>query len=105
MDNRQLRRSLVTGALLGVLCIIGAGLRLGYAGHGLYLAALWYNRLIMGFLIGLTTMKPGLTGLIKGALLGTMVSLAFYLSTGMTDHASFLAGTVYGVIIVAVARP
>ena len=37
--------------------------------------------------------------------LGLIVSLAFYLSTGMNDHASFLAGIVYGVIIVAVARP
>jgi len=33
-----------------------------------------------------------------------MVSLAFYLSTGMTDRISFFAGIIYGVIIVAVAR-
>jgi hypothetical protein len=58
----------------------------------------------MGVLIGLTKMKTGIEGLIKGGSLGLMVSLAFYLSTGMTDLISFFAGILYGVIIVAVAR-
>jgi hypothetical protein len=40
----------------------------------------------------------------NGAVLGLLVSLAFYLSTGMTDLVSFLAGIVYGVIIVGVTR-
>ena len=102
--TKKLKVSIITGALLGIICIIGGGIRMGYSGNGLYLFALWYNRLIMGILIGLTTMKPGLNGLIRGAYLGFIVSLAFYLSTGMNDLVSFLAGIVYGVIIVAVAR-
>lgn len=104
MIDKKLKVSIITGALLGVICIIGGGIRMGYSGNGLYLFALWYNRLIMGFLIGLTQMKPGLNGLFKGGFLGLIVSLAFYLSTGMNDHISFLAGIIYGFIIVAVAR-
>ena len=104
MKNKKLKVSIISGALLGIICIIGGGIRMGYSGNGLYLFALWYNRLIMGVLIGLTKMEPGMSGLIKGGNLGLMVSLAFYLSTGMTDRISFFAGIIYGVIIVAVAR-
>ncbi|MFP4020772.1 MAG: hypothetical protein ACLFUK_04125 [Halanaerobium sp.] len=104
MKDKKLKVSIITGALLGVICIIGGGIRMGFSDNGVYLFALWYNRLIMGVLIGLTEMKPGIDGLIKGANLGLMVSLAFYLSTGLTDHISFFAGIVYGIIIVAAAR-
>lgn len=102
--TKKLKVSIISGALLGIICIIGGGIRMGYSGNGLYLFALWYNRLIMGILIGSTKMKPGFNGLLKGGFLGLIVSLAFYLSTGITDHVSFLAGIIYGVIIVAVAR-
>ncbi|TDO92031.1 hypothetical protein DFR79_10857 [Halanaerobium saccharolyticum] len=102
--TKKLKVSIITGALLGIICIIGGGIRMGYSGSGLYLFALWYNRLIMGILIGLTKMKPGVNGLIRGGFFGFIVSLAFYLSTGMTDLISFLAGIIYGVIIVAAAR-
>lgn len=104
MKAKKLKVSIITGGVLGIICIIGGGIRMGFSGNELYLFALWYNRLIMGILIGLTEMKPGIDGLIKGANLGLMVSLAFYLSTGMTDRVSFFAGIIYGIIIVAVAR-
>lgn len=102
--DKKLRVSIISGALLGIICIIGGSIRMGFNGNELYLFALWYNRLIMGILIGLTKMDPGSKGLIKGGALGLLVSLAFFLSTGMNDLVSFLAGIVYGVIIVAVAR-
>lgn len=99
MIDKKLKISIITGSLLGIICII-----MGFANNGLYLFALWYNRLIMGILIGLTKIKAGSKGLIKGAVLGALVSFAFYLSTGMTDLISFLAGIVYGVIIILVVR-
>lgn len=102
--NKKLTFSIISGSLLGIICIIGGGIRMGFSGNGLYLFALWYNRLIMGILIGLTKMNPGISGLVKGGFLGLIVSFAFFLSTGMNDVISFLAGIVYGVIIVAVAR-
>jgi hypothetical protein len=104
MLNKKLKVSIISGALLGIICIIGGSIRMGFTGNELYLFALWYNRLIMGVLIGLTKIEAGSPGLIKGGLLGLMVSLAFYLSTGMTDLISFLAGIVYGVIIAAAVR-
>ena len=104
MIDKKFKVSLISGALLGVICIIGGGIRMGFSGSGLYLFALWYNRIIMGILIGLTKVEPGVKGLLKGGFLGLIVSLAFYLSTGMNDHISFLAGIVYGVIIAAAAR-
>jgi len=102
--NKKFTISIITGALLGVICIIGGGIRMGFSGNGLQLFALWYNRVIMGILIGLTKMTPGSSSLLKGGFYGLLVSLAYYLSTGMNDLVSFLAGIVYGVIIVAVAR-
>ncbi len=102
--EKKLRVSIISGALLGIICIIGGSIRMGFSGNELYLFALWYNRVIMGILIGLTKMGSGNKALIKGGALGLLVSLAFFLSTGMNDLVSFLAGIVYGVIIVAVAR-
>ncbi|MFN2364513.1 MAG: hypothetical protein ABR596_09445 [Halarsenatibacteraceae bacterium] len=102
--EKKLRVSIISGALLGIICIIGGSIRMGFSGNELYLFALWYNRLIMGILIGLTKMGSGSKALVKGGALGLLVSLAFFLSTGMNDVVSFLAGIVYGVIIVAVAR-
>ena len=102
--NKKLKVSIISGSLLGIICIIGGGIRMGFSGNALHLFALWYNRLIMGILIGLTKMDSGITGLVKGGFLGLIVSFAFFLSTGMNDLISFLAGIVYGVIIVAVTR-
>lgn len=101
--TKKLRVSIITGSVLGIICIIGGSIRMGFSGNQLYLFALWYNRLIMGILIGSTNLNTGINNLIKGGFLGLLVSLAFYLSTGMNDHISFLAGIVYGVIIAAVA--
>ncbi len=97
--NRKFTASVISGGLLGIICIIGGGIRMGWSGNGLYLFALWYNRLLMGAVIGLAKIPSGRNGLITGAVLGLFVSLAFYLSTGMTDLISFLAGIVYGIII------
>jgi hypothetical protein len=37
--------------------------------------------------------------LLRGAILGLLVSFAFYSSTGFQDHISFIAGIVYGAIL------
>lgn len=91
--------SLLTGGLLGVLCVIGIGSRLGFADQ-IFLFSAWYNRLLMGLVIGLSAelgfmRKSGL----RGALLGTVVSLAWFLSTGLADATGFVAGIAYGIII------
>ena len=92
--------SLITGAILGVVCIIGASVRSGYESETYWLFALWYNRLLMGLVVGMPWSNTGLTkAIIRGAILGLLVSFAFYSATGFEDIVSFLAGIIYGMII------
>lgn len=95
--------ALGAGAGLGVICIIGASVRMGWSGNQLLILSLWYNRLVMGLLIGLAGDFKLVQGesnwLLRGALLGLIVSAAYFLTAGAGDWVSFLAGVVYGVII------
>lgn len=107
MDSRRIIIATVTGALLGVLCIAGVGYRLGFAGNWGFLFATWYNRVLMGFLIGIASgfeiVKSRKNVYLRGALIGTLVSAAIFLSTSFRDPISFFAGIAYGVIIDYVA--
>lgn len=100
MYNRRMVVSLAAGALLGVVCIVGASVRSGFGLEATYLFAFWYNRLLMGFVIGLLNSRPGLpVVLYRGALIGLLVSFAFYSAIGFGDPVGFIAGIIYGVII------
>ena len=106
--TKRLLIALGLGALLGGLCIVGVGNRVGFAGNGWFLFSIWYNRLLMGLLIGLageiTLLRARKANIVlRGLLLGTLVTLASALSTDFRDVASFYAGIVYGVIIDTVA--
>jgi hypothetical protein len=97
------------GAILGIFCILGASTRIGgWVGNEILLIGLWYNRVIMGLLIGfiggLELIKKGKSSnwvnpLIRGIIFGFLVSLQFYLSTNLLDLLTFLAGIPYGIII------
>lgn len=107
MRNRLVLATL-TGAILGILCIVGIGFRLGFAENGLFLFSAWYNRLLMGLMIGLAgeivLLKKGLANcLLRGAILGFIVSLSWYVASDTRDLTGFLMGIVYGVIIDFVA--
>ncbi len=101
--NKRLGLALITGIILGIFCVIGAAFRLGWQGNQLLLFSLWYNRVIMGLLIGLAggmvIFQGKLNWLIRGAGLGLAVSAAYFFTAGAQDWVSFLAGVVYGVII------
>ena len=100
MLTKRLKVCLLAGALLGIICITGAQLRSGNTREAIYLFAFWYNRLLMGLVIGLVTPSPSRSKEVgKGALLGLLVSFAFYSSTGFDDGVGFAAGIVYGMII------
>jgi len=103
MDKKRLTVSLISGAVLGIFCILGGSLRLGWQGNQLLLFSLWYNRLVMGLVIGLAgglkLVDAKLNWLLRGATLGLGVSAAYFLTAGAGDWVSFLAGLVYGVII------
>lgn len=103
MKNRLVLATIL-GAVLGVFCIIGIGFRLGFEGNGLFLFSAWYNRVIMGMMIGLAggvvlTKKSTANSLIRGACLGFIVSLSWYLASEAKDFMGFVAGVAYGVII------
>jgi len=100
MITKRLLACLLAGALLGVLCIIGAQLRSGFEKEAVYLFAFWYNRVIMGLAIGLAPGSPDLGKvLVRGAVIGIVVSFAFFVSTGLEDIIGLLVGVVYGIII------
>ena len=103
--SKRMKVSLLAGAALGVVCIIGALIRSsGGSGAG-FLFALWYNRLLMGMVIGLMEdIKETPRLILRGAVTGLLVSFAFYSADGFGDAVSFLAGIVYGVIIELAAR-
>lgn len=98
--TKRMRISLIMGALLGVVCIIGSYVRSSFQVDVTWMFSLWYNRLLMGFIIGLPLeIRPMKASLVRGALIGLIVSFAFYSTTGFVDPISFVAGIVYGVII------
>lgn len=99
MLTKRLKISLAVGAVLGVFCIIGVGYRQGYTGNELYLFAMWYNRIIMGLLIGFAGNWLDDRFVIRGLILGTLVTTAFFFSTAFRDWPGWLAGVAYGVII------
>lgn len=104
MITKRLVVSILMGVILGVFCIIGASVRSEYQRDALWLFSLWYNRLLMGLLIGLPWSNNSLLKAIgRGAILGLFVSFAFYSATGFDDPVSFLAGMVYGIIIEGIA--
>jgi len=106
---RRVGISVASGAALGVLCIIGVGSRIGFTGNESYLIGMWYNRVVMGLLIGLSPEIIIISGdemknaVIRGLLLGFFVTTAILLSTSFKDYPSYLAGLAYGIIIDVVA--
>jgi len=104
MNIRRIGISLLMGAILGVFCIIGARLRFEGQLDNIYLFSFWFNRVIIGLVIGLASKCFTLPkALFRGAILGAFVSFAFYSSTGFLDPVGFIAGIVYGIIIEFVA--
>ena len=104
MLTRRMLICIITGAILGVVCIIGAQVRSGFERDAVYLFSFWFNRLLMGIVIGLAWNKVStMQAISRGAILGLLVSFAFYSSTGFADIIGFIAGIVYGVIIGYVA--
>ncbi len=92
--------ALLTGVLLGIVCIIGASTRSSVALGTPYLLGFWYNRVLMGLLIGALPGEGALSRLLgRGALVGLIVSFGFYSATGFFDPMGFWVGALYGVII------
>ncbi len=106
LNKKRVIISLITGGILGIFCIVGVGNRIGYENY-IFLIAMWYNRVVMGLIIGLADdiqiVKGAKNFLLRGAFLGLFVSSAIFLTSEFRDVPSFFAGIVYGVIIDLIA--
>jgi len=103
MITKQFVVSLISGSILGVVCILGASLRMPNSLSNVYLFAFWFNRFLMGLVLGLVPLKGRLSiKMVKGVILGLVISFAFYSATDFFDLTGFLVGGVYGVVIVLV---
>jgi len=98
--NRRMKEALIGGALLGIVCVAGAYVRSGLSASPVFVFSLWYNRVVLGLIVGAPwTATSRNRALLRGALLGLIVSFAFYSSTGFSDPVSFVAGILYGLIL------
>jgi uncharacterized membrane protein (UPF0136 family) len=98
--KKRVISGLIIGAILGLVCIGGAYLRMPNQNDPVYLFSLWYNRVLMGLVIGiLGRAKTIKFTILRGFILGGLISYAFYATTGHQDLISFLAGFIYGIII------
>lgn len=98
--NKRLLFGIILGIILGLFCILGASLRMPGELSLTYLFSFWYNRVIMGLVIGLFPKPKDIKiALLRGVILGALVSLAFYSANEFRDLMGFFAGVVYGIII------
>lgn len=98
--TKRLLLGVLSGAILGIFCIIGVGTRLGFSGNELFLFSTWFNRLLLGLVIGLSPkIREFKNVIIRGSILGLIVSFSLFVATNFLDVPGFIAGIVYGIII------
>ena len=98
---KQYLKGLFIGAILGVVCIVGASLRSTEPLSTVYLFSFWFNRVMMGFTFSLLpTVKSPLNKVLIGLSLGLLISFMFYSATDFKDLMGFLAGGAYGLILI-----
>jgi hypothetical protein len=99
--NKRMVIGLLSGAVLGIFCIFGVKFRMGDQVDGIFLFATWFNRVIMGLMIGFYSPISNriMHSVLRGALLGLLVSFSLYVATDFLDFTGFIAGIFWGVII------
>ncbi|MCG3221346.1 MAG: hypothetical protein H7641_08195 [Candidatus Heimdallarchaeota archaeon] len=110
VSYKRLGISTVTGAILGVFCILGAVQRIpgNFSENLAYLLGIWAMRVILGIVIGLAgdiaifkgeKWQNWVNAVIRGILFGSIFSVAILLIDPFRDYATFAAGIAYGPII------
>ncbi|MHA1346197.1 MAG: hypothetical protein ACTSVO_14475 [Candidatus Heimdallarchaeaceae archaeon] len=110
INYKRLIISTITGALLGIICIIGVGSRLfvgDYIGNIVYLLGIWMSRLVLGVTIGFVQdfiiipgleWKKWLNVSIRGIFFGLLFSTTVLLIDPHFSYTTFAAGIAYGLI-------
>ena len=98
--KQKMIKGLIVGAILGIVCIVGASLRSSEPLSVTYLGSFWFNRVMMGlFFVLIPEMSHSPLKVFRGIVLGLLISLMFYSATEFKDLMGFLAGGAYGVIL------
>ena len=109
MNSKRIILGIVLGAIFGIICATGAFILLSsepsIPNLTMYLAGAFYNRIIMGFLIGLASeikivkdKNNIINSIIRGAILGILVSTGFAFFNVYLNINFFIMGIVFGVL-------
>jgi hypothetical protein len=107
VNYKRIGISTLTGAILGVVCILGAVQRIpgNFSDNLAYLMGIWAMRVILGIVIGLAgdivilkgeQWQPWVNAAIRGILFGLIFSVAILLIDPFKDYSTFAAGIAYG---------
>lgn len=115
INFRRLIITTITGALLGVICIVGLGIRSfdgDFLNNIVYLMGIWMARLVLGVTMGFVEEFIIIPGLgwkkwvnvsIRGIFFGLLFSTMVLLIDPLFNFISFGAGIAYGLVIDLVA--
>jgi len=100
--NKRLLICITGGIITAFICIGGGIIRGAITGFSFGLVASLLNRILIGFVIGISNVK-NMHYILHGAFIGLLVSLTMSFNFLPGDKLSFvmysLAGIVYGVLI------
>ena len=103
INTRRIKISVALGFLAGAICLYGTLTSIPGVLTLPILATIFYYRVLLGFVVGIAyglKIHP----LIRGAIIGAMVSLLIAIPSGITGGALLMgAGVVYGIITDLVA--
>ena len=109
MKYKRLSTATILGAILGIFCILGVSQRMPTSpvpNSTIYLVNAWYSRVLMGIIIGLAgeivILKNNegsiLNPILRGAIIGAIVSVYFAFFGQEISLSYFGAGIMFGVI-------
>jgi len=99
INTRRIKMSTVMGIVAGAICLYG--IMTGIPGMLTWpiLATIFYDRVILGFVVGIAY-GLRMHQLIRGAVIGAVVSILIAIPSGITGGALLMgACVVYGIII------
>jgi len=95
MNKKRVLIATALGVLFGLVCAYGASTSIGLA--WLILALVFYNRVLLGFVVGIAD-GINVHPVLRGGVLGAVVSLGIVIFAGSSGALLLGAGIAYGII-------